>query len=235
MSIANRKQIRIVAADAPPPPLDPDAQKLLESGLTPETRIVWNGLTERRKARLWNAARTRMLGSALALESVWNPHNQAAVIRTCDGLGIPELARCGTEPFAPHSEVAKGAHRWVTRREFPTVTELAADYRARGARLLVSELDPAALPLSEYDLTTPVVLLLGNEHEGISPAAKSAADGLFFLPMTGLVQSYNISVAAAMAGYELRRQRESAGVGLTSPVDDAITRLLGWLEQDVVT
>ncbi len=222
---------RRVAVPRPAPEPDGEILSRVAASLSPAAKLAWDGCTQRRKKRLLAAALARLPGAALALESVWNPHNQAAVVRTCDGLGIPELALCGTDPFRPSPTVALGAERWVEIPDFPTVAELSADFRRRGFRLLASDLDPAARPLSGWDLTEPTVLLLGNEHEGVTPAARAAADGLFYLPMTGLVQSYNISVAAAMTGYELRRQREAAGRALASPEPDALARLDRWLSR----
>ena len=232
------KSIRFAAAPVIPSDDDAGLRAALDKALAgaefaPLTRH-WTAMTAARQSRMLAAARGRMADAVMALEAVWSPHNQAAVVRTCDGLGIGELWRCGRNKFQPDSTVAIGAERWVDRREFADAPALADAARARGLRLLASDLNPAARPLHEFDLTGPVILLLGNEHDGISPEARAAADGIFYLPMTGLSQSFNVSVAAAMAGYELRRQREKAGIGLHATAADATERLLRWLAEEAL-
>ncbi len=257
MSVLNApaKSVRFSAAPLVLSDADPDADAGLRAALeialagaesAPLSRH-WTAMTAARQSRFLAAARGRMPDAVLALEAVWSPHNQAAVVRTCDGLGIGELWRSGRSEFRPDSTVAIGAERWVERREFADATALANAAQRRGLRLLASDLNPAARPLHEFDLTVPVVLLLGNEHDGVSPEARAAADGIFYLPMAGLSQSFNVSVAAAMAGYELRRQRllrrgqstlgvrrqrEQTGIGLRSSDEIASTRLLRWLADE---
>ena len=67
--------------------------------------------------------------------------------------------------------------------------------------------DPAKI-----DLTQPVAIVLGNEHDGVSKEMLKAADANVLLPMVGFVQSFNISVAAALLLYEAYRQREGKGM-----------------------
>lgn len=230
------KSVRFSAAPLVPPDADAGLRAALEIALagaeSAHLSRHWTAMTAARQSRFLAAARGRMPDAVLALEAVWSPHNQAAVVRTCDGLGISELWRSGRSEFRPDSTVAIGAERWVERMEFADVAVLANAAHRRGLRLLASDLNPAARPLHEFDLTVPVVLLLGNEHDGISPEARAAADGIFYLPMTGLSQSFNVSVAAAMAGYELRRQREQTGIGLRSSDEIASARLLRWLADE---
>lgn len=172
-----------------------------------------------------------MPGALLALEEVSSPHNQAAVLRSADGLGFTDVAISGPTPFAPNPEVALGAEGWVALRRFADSAAMITALHAEGLQVLASDLDPSARPLSGIDLTRPTALLFGNEHKGLSAATVAAADGAFFLPMTGFAQSYNVSVAAALGGYELRRQRETAGVNLRLPEAEAVMLIRSWLDR----
>lgn len=194
-------------------------------------RKSWEGLSERRQARLLTVARDRLPGALLALEEVSSPHNQAAVLRSADGLGFSAIAVSGPTPFAPNPEVALGAEGWVALRRFADSVAMITALHTEGMQVLASDLDPAARPLSAIDLTRPTALLFGNEHKGLSAATLSAADGAFFLPMAGFAQSYNVSVAAALGGYELRRQRETAGVNLRLPETNAVALIRSWLDR----
>jgi tRNA (guanosine-2'-O-)-methyltransferase len=172
-----------------------------------------------------------MPGALLALDEVSSPHNQAAVLRSADGLGFSAVAISGPTPFAPNPEVALGAEGWVALRRFDDAVALIRALQTEGLQVLASDLDPAARPLSAIDLTGPAVLLFGNEHKGLSAATVAASDGSFFLPMAGFAQSYNVSVAAALGGYELRRQRESAGRNLRLPDAEAVALIRRWLDR----
>jgi tRNA (guanosine-2'-O-)-methyltransferase len=68
------------------------------------------------------------------------------------------------------------------------------------------------VPLHDLDLAQPVALVFGNEHRGISDEAAEQADGTFIIPMFGMVQSLNVSVATAVTVYEAVRQRLRAGL-----------------------
>ncbi len=86
----------------------------------------------------------------------------------------------------------------------------------REAVLKLQETEPGNIgkptrSLFELDLTRPVVLLFGNEHFGPTPASLALCDGFFVIPMAGLAQSLNVSVSAAVAFYELFRQRDLLG------------------------
>jgi tRNA (guanosine-2'-O-)-methyltransferase len=69
-----------------------------------------------------------------------------------------------------------------------------------------------AVSLYDLDLTSPVALVFGNEHEGVSDEARGLADGNFIIPQVGVVQSLNISVACAVSLYEAFRQRNLSGM-----------------------
>ncbi len=153
------------------------------------------------------------------------------MLRSADGLGFTAVAISGPTPFAPNPEVALGAEGWVALRRFADSIAMITALHAEGMQVLASDLDTAARPLSAIDLTRPTALLLGNEHKGLSAATVAAADGAFFLPMTGFAQSYNVSVAAALGGYELRRQRETAGVNLRLPEAEAVILIRSWLDR----
>ena len=65
--------------------------------------------------------------------------------------------------------------------------------------------------LYDWDLRVPVALVLGNEMRGVSTEARDMADGAIQIPMAGMVESLNVSVACAVCLYEAYRQRTAAG------------------------
>lgn len=173
--------------------------------------------TPARRARLEEvlAMRTRRL--TVVLEDVYQPHNAAAVLRSCDCFGVQDVHVLeDRNPFAPSPEVAMGAAHWLNLHRHPAgpagTAEALAGLRARGFRLVATALGGDAVGLEEVPLDRPVALLFGTEERGLTDGALAAADLRVRLPMYGFTQSFNVSVCAALCLYELtrrlRRERE---------------------------
>jgi len=100
----------------------------------------------------------------------------------------------------------------VQREKYTTFESCAEKLHAEGYTICSSILDPAAVDLYEIDFTKKVAVVVGNEHRGISEEAVKYSDKLFYIPMYGMIQSLNVSVATAIVLYEALRQRKSAGL-----------------------
>jgi tRNA (guanosine-2'-O-)-methyltransferase len=105
--------------------------------------------------------------------------------------------------------------------------------RREGFRILATALEGDSLDLYETDLAAPTALVFGNEMRGITREAAEGADGTLFIPMMGMVQSLNISVACAVTLYEALRQRRVAGAYDAPKIDAATLRVMEaeWLER----
>ena len=153
------------------------------------------------------------------IEHVQNPHNVAACIRSCDAFGIQDLHMVteSAQPIRVATGIGKGTHRWLTVHHHPDLATALSALREAGYRVLAT--DPGsderrATPVEEIDLNSRVCVAFGNERDGISDALREAADGLCVIPMHGFVESFNISVAFALAMSSLRRRRDAAeGIG----------------------
>ncbi len=146
--------------------------------------FYWSMLTPERKAR-----------------SLLDPHNTAAVLRTAEGLG---LARAHVVPHdasdaIAHRRVTQDAHKWLDIDSHPSGAQAAQELRARGYEVWAGHLAPGARLYTEVPADRPLALLFGNEHEGPSPETLRACTGAFRIPMAGFTQSFNVSVAAAIA------------------------------------
>ena len=92
---------------------------------------------------------------------------------------------------------------------------------------------PTARPLRQWDFTRPTAVIMGNEHSGVAEELIQAADGELYIPMYGMIQSFNVSVASAIILSEACRQREAAGF-YDSPrlePDELERRLALWLKK----
>jgi tRNA (guanosine-2'-O-)-methyltransferase len=175
-------------------------------------------MTIRRWHRLKEVVENRQLDLTVVLENVHDPHNIGAVLRSCDAVGISEIFVLYTEPQLTPSRVklgkrtSAGARKWIKVHHYRDPVKCMAHVRRKYRRILCAMPSPDARRLWDLDLTGPTALVMGNERDGVSDAVRSLSDGDFVIPMAGMVQSLNISVACAVTLYEVFRQREVKGM-----------------------
>ena len=170
-------------------------------------------ISPRRYYRFLAALAQRQPDLAVVLEDVNDPFNLSAVLRTCDAVGVGTVHLLYTEERPPRisRRVAGSAQKWLTLRLHRSVEETYAALRAQGMRVYATGITEQALDPHTVDWTHPAAIVLGNENRGVSPEALAEADEVVFIPMRGMVQSVNVTVAAAMLLYEAQRQRLEAG------------------------
>ncbi|MDQ3779547.1 MAG: RNA methyltransferase [Chloroflexota bacterium] len=171
--------------------------------------------TPRRQARVRSVIERRQPDLTVVLEDVHDPHNVSAVLRSCDAVGIMTIHLVYAIEAAPDGVFARttsaSAAKWVAARHHESIGECYAALRAEGFSILATTLTGQSRDLYEQDLVSPVALVFGNEMRGLSKGAIDEADGQIAIPMMGMVQSLNISVACAVILYEAFRQRRIAG------------------------
>lgn len=191
-----------------------------ERALAPSeiTRRLGPHLTDERRQRIRDVVRERTYHVVTVVEGLANTGNVSAVMRTAEGLGMQEFHVVrGSVPPKKSQRTTQGAHKWLDVHFHETVAACIEPLRDRGYRIAVTHLDANAVPISALDFSEPVAIVLGNELSGVSEDMITRADATILLPMTGFVQSYNVSVAAAMALYHADQARRAAGVGALSP------------------
>jgi tRNA (guanosine-2'-O-)-methyltransferase len=171
-----------------------------------------------RVARLDAVATARLGGVVVVLENLHDPHNGAAVLRSCEAIGLVEVRVVGA-PLRFSPRVTQGCEKWLTLAHDDSIDACAATLRARGFRLCAA-VPGAATALEALDPRVPTALLLGNEHEGLSARALALADVEFAIPLHGFSQSVNLSVAAAVTVYTHAARRRAA-LGSDGDLDEA--------------
>jgi tRNA (guanosine-2'-O-)-methyltransferase len=165
-------------------------------------------LTAEREARIDEVLRGRTRSIAVVVEGVVDTGNIAAVMRTADGFGIQELHVVDTAGHYKHSKrTAQGSEKWLDRRRWRRTRDCVAHLRAGGHRIVAAHLDEAAVQIDQIDFTIPTALVFGNELEGLSEEMVAAADLTTVVPISGFIQSFNLSVAAGVALYQARADR----------------------------
>ena len=118
-----------------------------------------------------------------------------------------------TPPFPSLSrKTSASARKWVETLRHDSREELMKALRAGGFQVLATSCTPEAKPVAEYDFTRPTAIIMGNEHAGVSEELLPLVDGEAYIPMYGMIQSFNVSVAAALMLAEASRQRKLAGM-----------------------
>jgi len=172
-----------------------------------------------RQRRIHRTVSQRLFGVTVLLEAPYDPHNAAAVFRTAEALGILNVHVVpDASGFQFSKRVSSAADKWINIHIHESISAAIDHLSAQGF-----ELHAACLP-TEQDSTLierfsthlqmhpirPIAILFGNEHRGLSSEAIARATRLFSLPMLGFVESYNLSVAAALVLSACTRQRRVA-------------------------
>ena len=169
-------------------------------------------MTDDRRDKVDKVLSLRQRDLTVLAEKLHKPRNFSAIIRTCDAVGINEVhAVPGEDGVAIHWNTSQGAEKWMNVRKHESLAEGCAFLREQGFQLIAAHLSDEAVDYREIDYTLPTALMVGTELFGVSDAALAEADRQIVIPMIGMTQSLNVSVACAIVLYEAHRQREAAG------------------------
>ena len=173
-----------------------------------------NTITKRRLKKISSVAGWRQFSLNIVLENIHDPHNVSAIFRSCDAVGVPKVSLIyDTEIFPKISKVSSAsAMKWVAKEHFSSVDECYGRLHEEGFQIYASLLDEKAVDLYDLELTGKIAFVMGNENRGVSEEAAEKADKKFYIPMAGMIQSLNVSVATAVTLYEAMRQRRKSGL-----------------------
>ena len=173
-------------------------------------------LLPRRFERLKAVLDHRMADLTVLLEHVEKPHNLSAILRSCDAVGALE-AHAVSFDGRPRTfnSTAQGSQKWVPLHDHPDAETAIRCLKDRGFRLYGTHLGVDAKDYRDCDFTGPTAFALGAEKWGLTDQARDLMDEALFIPMRGMVQSLNVSVATATLLFEALRQRQVAGLAPT--------------------
>ena len=155
-----------------------------------------------------NAARLPIVG---VLDNIRSAHNVGSMFRSADGAGFAELLLCGYSPQPPHRHLAKtalGAVEVVPWRHFANVADAINELRAAGFCIVAMEKTERSIEVREYSPRFPLAIVMGNEASGLSEETLALCDAVVHLPMRGLKNSLNVSVAFGIAAYQMAARYE---------------------------
>ena len=135
----------------------------------------------------------------LVCESIQDPHNLGAMIRTAEACGVHGLVISKHHAVGLSDAVAKtaaGALEYMPVAKVSSVAKFIDELKKEGFWIVCADMDGQSM--YEADLTGPTALIIGGEHEGITRLVKEKADHVIRIPMRGTVNSLNASVAAGV-------------------------------------
>ncbi len=216
-------------------------------------------VTDGRLERMRRVLDHRLGSVALGIEDLHHAHNGHACLRTAEALGLQDavavelrhdyplddpgaasdaLPQGAPEPEddGPHRKITMAAHRWISLHRVPTSDDLIRWARARD--MLICGAGPRGdRTLAELPADRPIMVLFGNEKEGLRPQTMAACDVVYRIPMYGFCESFNVSVSVGMtlAAHTARvRARLAEQGGVRGDLDPARqqTLLAEWLLAD---
>jgi len=144
----------------------------------------------------------------LILDEITDPHNYGAILRCCDQFAVDLVVsrnRRNAKQAPIISQTSAGAVSWVAQAETPNLVRAMEDLKEAGFWIYGADMEGE--PVYKLDLSGRIALVLGSEGGGISRLLREKCDGMVGIPSSGRIDSLNVSVAAGVLLYEVRRQR----------------------------
>ena len=187
---------------------------------------AYTTMSAERYQRISTFVDLRQADLTVCLEQVHKPHNVSAIVRSCDAVGIHTVHSVTRDKDPLRKDTAMGAEDWVFHQSHNSINAAVDYFHQQDMQVLVTHLDDDAVDFREIDYTRPTAIILGQEKFGATPQAVALADKKIVIPMVGMVQSLNVSVAAALVLYEAQRQRQQAGMYQRAQLSHAQRQLL---------
>ncbi len=152
----------------------------------------------------------RQLDLTVIMDRVHKTHNLAAIARSADAVGIHEIhAVTSKRSIKLTQKAASGIRKWmkVTLHKKPAFS--VDPLLQKGYQIIAADLTDDAVDYREVDYTKPTAILAGSELEGLSDEMRAYADTVVKIPLMGMVQSLNVSVATALILNEAMYQRNA--------------------------
>lgn len=212
----------------------PDAttlRSLLEA--QPLAAAFMSHLSAHRAQRMIDVAAGRLNSVTVVLENLVDNHNASAVLRTCEGMGVSAM-HVVEQPnrWEKNKAIARSADDWVSVRKHKGLARCLGDLSAQGFDLYAADVGQGCVSVYDIDVSRPVALVFGSEHSGLSKRALALTEHRFTIPMHGMVESFNVSVSAAVALWEVSsRRRRHLGTNSDLDSDEAVALAVRYLKR----
>ncbi len=168
-----------------------------------------------RKNRIDRVLKNKQPTLELFLDDIHDPHNLSAILRTSDAVGVMRVNYTNKEnqELKIHKKITQGTQRWVENNKIhdDKKVEFLKEKKEQGFEIIATHLDENSIPFREIDFTKKTIIVVGNEKDGVSKEVLNIADKTIIIPMKGMVQSLNVSVATSLILYEAQNQLQKIG------------------------
>lgn len=174
-------------------------------------------IKSRRLELIKGVVQRRQMDLTVVMEHLSDMHNIGAVLRTCEAIGIhkvhliPPSDTDMDKNLVLGKRTTAGARKWLDVYIHQGIEECINSLRPDFDQILCTALCNEAGSLYHTDFKISTAIIVGNEKEGVSQKAENLSDGNIIIPMQGMVQSLNVSVATSAILFEAMRQRIVAG------------------------
>lgn len=212
--------------------------QLLAALDTPAKEALYEAASElvsdNRRQLIDRIASLRTRHIAVALEDVYQSHNAAAVLRSCDCFGIQDVHVVErNNPFNPAGDVAVGSSKWVDYYSYPDISTAYNELRRRGYRIVATTPHTNDTLITDLDISQPIALVFGTELTGLSPQAIDLADSYVKIPMYGFTESFNISVCAALSLFSITERLRRSNIPWQLTDEQVLDLKLHWCTQAI--
>ncbi len=194
-------------------------------------------ITEERKRKIIQVLKRRQKDLQVFTDNVKNQHNFSAILRTCDAVGVLYLYyRFLGHGELINEEITMGSHKWVIHEEISDIKRFFERKKEEDFQVVATYLSEDSIDFREIDYTKPTLIVVGNEVHGVSEEVLKYADKQIIIPMYGMAQSLNVSVATGVILYEAQRQRSEKGMYDRQSLTDREIRdiLEKWSTEEVI-
>ena len=167
----------------------------------------------RRFKRIKSVLNRRIQDLTVLVEGVSKPHNLSAILRTCDAAGVFEANFIHNKnEVKTFNSTAQGSQKWVKLKNHSSSIDAVKKLKKKGFKLFGTTLNKKSIDYRKLDFTHNTCFILGAEKWGLSDDLLAEVDECIYIPMYGMVQSLNVSVAASILLFEAIRQRNRLGL-----------------------
>jgi len=161
-------------------------------------RLLEPLVLDRRRERILAIIGTRLSSVEVVFDAPHDPHNGAAVVRSCEAFGVQRVNVIERlESFLLASTVTRGSEKWIDLVRWKKTNDAVDSLRNKGFELVAAHADGELGP-EDLAHIPKLAIILGNERDGISDELTNACDRRVRVPMRGFVESLNVSVVAAI-------------------------------------
>ena len=171
-------------------------------------------MTPQRFEKIKKVLAKRQPDITIVLDKVHKPHNLAAIIRSCDAVGVGDIIGISSnkKKININLKSASGSNNWIKFQIHESIKTLPKILKEKNMKIFIANNSDKSTDFRNVNFTEPCAIILGSELSGVSDEATSFSNQEIMIPMYGMVESLNVSVASAIILYEIQRQRKEAGL-----------------------